>query len=70
MRGVMGSWGCWVAMDVGAGFKPALPAPCAGNWGRATPCPSFRSTGKCAIRRVFQVRSNPVPGGQHTDYVS
>ncbi|MDR0937247.1 MAG: hypothetical protein LBM98_11260 [Oscillospiraceae bacterium] len=42
---------------VGAGFKPALP-------------PSLRSTGKCAIRTQLQVRSNPVPGGQHTDYVS
>ncbi|MDR0937320.1 MAG: hypothetical protein LBM98_11630 [Oscillospiraceae bacterium] len=29
----------------------------------------MRSTGKPAIRRALQVRSNPVPGGQHT-YVS
>ncbi|MDR0937113.1 MAG: hypothetical protein LBM98_10570 [Oscillospiraceae bacterium] len=26
----------------------------------------MRSTGKPAIRRTLQVRSNPVPGGQHT----
>jgi hypothetical protein len=32
--------------------------------------PSLRSTGKPAIRRTLQVRSNPVPGGKHTDYVS
>ncbi|MDR0937126.1 MAG: hypothetical protein LBM98_10635 [Oscillospiraceae bacterium] len=29
----------------------------------------MRSTGKPAIRRALQVRSNPVPGGQHTSYV-
>ncbi|MDR0936018.1 MAG: hypothetical protein LBM98_04975 [Oscillospiraceae bacterium] len=32
--------------------------------------PSLRSTGKLAIRTRLQVRSNPVPGGQHTSYVS
>ncbi|MDR0937672.1 MAG: hypothetical protein LBM98_13435 [Oscillospiraceae bacterium] len=30
----------------------------------------MRSTGTPTIRRTLQVRSNPVPGGQHTDYVS
>ncbi|MDR0935593.1 MAG: hypothetical protein LBM98_02800 [Oscillospiraceae bacterium] len=30
----------------------------------------MRSTGKPAIRRALQVRSNPVPGGKHTVYVS
>ncbi|MDR0936791.1 MAG: hypothetical protein LBM98_08935 [Oscillospiraceae bacterium] len=29
----------------------------------------MRSTGTLAIRRALQVRSNPVPGGQHTAYV-
>ncbi|MDR0935620.1 MAG: hypothetical protein LBM98_02935 [Oscillospiraceae bacterium] len=28
--------------------------------------PSLRSTGTLAIRTRLQVRSNPVPGGQHT----
>ncbi|MDR0937154.1 MAG: hypothetical protein LBM98_10775 [Oscillospiraceae bacterium] len=32
--------------------------------------PSLRSTGTLAIRTRLQVRSNPVPGGQHTSYVS
>ncbi|MDR0935363.1 MAG: hypothetical protein LBM98_01630 [Oscillospiraceae bacterium] len=30
----------------------------------------MRSTGTPTIRRTLQVRSNPVPGGQHTVYVS
>ncbi|MDR0935308.1 MAG: hypothetical protein LBM98_01350 [Oscillospiraceae bacterium] len=29
----------------------------------------MRSTGKLAIRRALQVRSNPVPGGQHTECI-
>ncbi|MDR0936084.1 MAG: hypothetical protein LBM98_05305 [Oscillospiraceae bacterium] len=29
----------------------------------------MRSTARLAIRRTLQVRSNPVPGGQHTSYV-
>ncbi|MDR0936014.1 MAG: hypothetical protein LBM98_04950 [Oscillospiraceae bacterium] len=28
----------------------------------------MRSTGKLAIRRTLQVRSNPVPGVKHTSY--
>ncbi|MDR0936943.1 MAG: hypothetical protein LBM98_09700 [Oscillospiraceae bacterium] len=32
--------------------------------------PSLRSTGTLAIRTRLQVRSNPVPGGQLTSYVS
>jgi hypothetical protein len=58
--------GTGVAGNVGAGFKPALPRPAPRSGARAKPAPSLRSTGTLAIRRALQVRSNPVPGGQHT----
>jgi hypothetical protein len=47
-------------------FPHCVPSPVSAK----PPPPSLRSTGTLAIRTHLQVRSNPVPGGQHTDYVS
>jgi hypothetical protein len=44
------------------GVTPVLPTS-------RRSAPSLRSTGTLAIRTMLQVRSNPVPGGQHTSYV-